>query len=536
MARDPAAKSRLFSELESLIAAHQYAGVDIDWEPSARNDADKATFTEFMQSLRARFPGYVITTALGTGEYNARHIDWQKIAASVDYINLMTYVYAGQWSGHSAHNASLYRPTSYADPDGLDVATSVRDVIEKYGVLPEKLLLGLPFFGLQFSTDRMGEPFTASARHYGQEVAYADVAWRAESGAYRVLWDEGGRVPYLERTSGGHTLSFDDERSIAEKCRYAREQSLSGVLIWHVGADIVRGRPVLQNSMARAFGITPRGPDPRLREAFFELRLREGRDLEQRIAVLHAELLRLHPGLSDELGPVPTLDRAGQSHGDLDKRLRNLDERLIGLETTYDRLNQKLAALPIELRRGRLVENPGPTLLLSDFDKGSLQHALGGLWQAEVDHNGLGTVLHPSPLAVTPGGARSRNALKVWGHYGKNQAPWPHASVAARFGKVDLSAFRGLRFFAKGDGKTYSVLLERESVRDYAHFRFDFIAGPVWSEIRIRFADFGQPDWGARVEPAWFDVTGLTFSPSSRLDDEDFELWLDSVELLRELR
>src|SRR5689334_8724432 len=62
MARSPEARERFFSELDQLISAHHYDGVDIDWEPSAQTDPDQATYTEFMQALRKRFPKWILTT------------------------------------------------------------------------------------------------------------------------------------------------------------------------------------------------------------------------------------------------------------------------------------------------------------------------------------------------------------------------------------------------------------------------------------------------------------------------------------------
>ena len=195
MVRDPAALERFFKDLEQLITQHKYDGVDIDWEPSAQTDPDQATYTAFMKALRQRFPKWVITTALGTGDWNARHISWREVAANVDYINLMTYVFAGGWTGHSAHNANLHTPSAFHDGSPLSVSTNVKDIIEKYGVPAEKITIGLAFYGIQFSTDRMGQPFPEKARYKGEELTYSQVQRLTQSPEYTTKWDEGAQVP-----------------------------------------------------------------------------------------------------------------------------------------------------------------------------------------------------------------------------------------------------------------------------------------------------------------------------------------------------
>jgi len=188
MARDPVAEKRFFDELETQITAHHYDGVDIDWEPSAQTDADQQTYTEFMRVLRQRFPRWVISTALPAGEWTARHISWTELGKSVDFINLMTYVFAGSWTGHSAHNANLYRPSAYADPNGLDVDSSIESLTTKHGLPKDKIVLGLAFYGTQYSTDKIGQNFPEKSRFRGEELVYTEVARLASNADYASRW------------------------------------------------------------------------------------------------------------------------------------------------------------------------------------------------------------------------------------------------------------------------------------------------------------------------------------------------------------
>ena len=533
MARDSAAQQRFFSELDALITQHKYDGVDIDWEPSAQSDPDQATYTDFMQALRVRFPKWVLTTALGTGDWNARHISWQKVAANVDYINLMTYVFAGGWTGHSAHNANLYAPSDFSDGSPLSVAKNVKNIIEKYGVPAQKITVGLAFYGIQFSTDRMGQPFPDRARYKGEEVTYTQIERLRQSPEYSAKWDEGAKVPYLERKAGGHTLSYDDPRSIAEKCAFASQLGVGGVMIWYIGGDLVRGQPVLQQALAKTYGLPVTPPTPAFLAQTYADRTREIERLQTEIARERGELERASSAANAKIGaagvpasfPTATGDNVG-----LDQQIGKVDAVLGALEVERGSVQTALAGLPAA--RGKAVPFTGPSLLFADFE-GELTHALGGGWSASFDKNGLGTVFNPDPPLWSDGGKNGKRAWHSWGHYGKSRAPWPYAALIASFAVSDFEPVAKIRFWAKGDGKRYGLALQRSSVHDYAFPVALFTAPGDWTLVELQLSDFKQPDWGQKVPGPFTDAIGLSFTPSAQFNDEDFDLWIDDVELVK---
>lgn len=52
-------------------------------------------------------------------------------------------------------------------------------------------------------------------------------------------WDEESRTQYA--ISGENVITFDNERSIAEKVKFAMEQKLGGVMVWSVDTDDFQG-------------------------------------------------------------------------------------------------------------------------------------------------------------------------------------------------------------------------------------------------------------------------------------------------------
>ncbi|HTC19630.1 MAG TPA: hypothetical protein VK859_02210, partial [bacterium] len=72
------------------------------------------------------------------------------------------------------------------------------------------------------------------------------------------------------------------------------------------------------------------------------------------------------------------------------------------------------------------------------------------------------------------------------------------------------------------------------AITDYAYFQSGFTAHSGWSQVTLPFSDFHQPVWGKPVPPGWADVRQIQFSPdASVFSDEDFDLWVNDIELLK---
>jgi chitinase len=549
MTRDPKARARFFDNLEKIITSHGYDGVDIDWEPTVCNSswqckeeeakAQQKTFAEFFVALRARFPKWILTAAIQPSQNTIAHVSWKEVSESLDYINMMTYDFGGSWSKKAAHNASLYAPTDVPDKDTENADGTIKALIEKYKVPPGKILLGVPFYGHQFSSDKMGAPVPPNAMHVGEQIDYSAAAQLAASGEYKKMWDAGGHISWLERASGGHTVSYDDERAITEKCNYAKEKGLAGVFTWALGTDLYAGRPVLLDTMAKAMGVPPVEPPVDNLKKYYETRISEAKKLSQEIVKAQGELVRLDKGkqhqLFDPLGAFSGLGGTKSDRKGLETQIEKAEKLIYTLKSKMEEVDKQLDAVPLANRAGKALKTDAPTLVIADFEDGSITHKANGNWESEYDQNKLGTTLSPSPLKLTPGGFKgSKNCLRFYGHFGKSGAPpWPYADVGAAMPSSDLSQFKAVRFAAKGDGKRYLVVFRRGAVRDYGHFRAPFVAGKEWTQIEVKFDDLKQPDWAHQVPRGFVDVTSIAFMPGVSFSDEDYDLSIDNIELVK---
>jgi chitinase len=246
MAALPPTRARFVGQVRDFLKTNGYDGADIDWE-FVSNPAERLDFVSFIKELSEAFkaekPPLLLTMAAPAGDYWARWIDFEALAGAFDYIGFMTYDFHGPWTDHSGHNSPLYLC-------GGDACGSLDDTFA-YGlsrqVPKEKLLVGLAFYGRSFDCPELYQPYKQSL-----EYTYAEVASLLSRGWTR-SWDECAKLPVARPPDGKVIISYDDEQSVAAKCRYVLDKNSAGVIIWELTQDTVNGQPVLLNVVGSAF-------------------------------------------------------------------------------------------------------------------------------------------------------------------------------------------------------------------------------------------------------------------------------------------
>ena len=194
-----------------------------------------------------------------------------------------------------------------------------------------------------------------------------------------------------------------------------------------------------------------------------------------------------------------------------------------------------LALLPVLALPALIWGAEGANLSVDNFDGSS---TIGTTWEIYFDKNNLGTKVNP--FGFENGSAKSDKGKHghFSGHLGRNMDPWPYAVAELTVdqnGPKDLSAYKAIRFHAKGDGKTYRVGLGRNAVTDHCQFQYSFTAPKEWTVIVCPLDKFAQPDWGKQIERSFKDVTTVRFEAPAEGDDVDFDLSFDDIEFVTTL-
>ena len=235
----------------AIVSRFNLDGIDIDWEyPGMIGDNnifrpdDKQHYTNLFKELREGLDSlsltthmkYYVTTAVGGSQAYIDHTEMEKVQQYNDYINIMTYDYAGAWSPITGHHTNLY--TSSGDSNQSSAHKSIQAFIAA-GVPPAKIVIGMAFYGKGWqmeSTDNNGLYRKPLKGARGGGFSYLKDSLINKNG-YKEYWDAAAKAPYLFNGEKKIFISYDNERSVKAKCKYVKQHDLAGAMFWEYNSD-----------------------------------------------------------------------------------------------------------------------------------------------------------------------------------------------------------------------------------------------------------------------------------------------------------
>jgi hypothetical protein len=190
---NPEKNKETLLKIAALLETYSLSGIDLDWE-FPRNDDEKEIHRQFMESLKELTSSSGKTLSMAVSRYRLLPEETYKIP---DSINLMTYDFYGR---HSTWEGTL---------------EAVEYMLLRYDIPPEKLLMGLPFYGRIFD-------------------GYSPDYWK-KSQSYRDIVQDYSPSSHEDEAGGFY---FNGPATIQRKLELAAEHQLQGVFIWEIGQDM----------------------------------------------------------------------------------------------------------------------------------------------------------------------------------------------------------------------------------------------------------------------------------------------------------
>ena len=239
------------SSAVAIVSKYNLDGVDIDWEyPGMIGDSntyrpeDKHGYTNLFRYLREDLDSlgkithlkYYITTAVGGSQDYIDHTEMDKVQQYTDYINVMSYDYAGGSDSLSNHHTNLF--VSSGDTNQYSADRSIQAFLAA-GVPPSKIVIGIAFYGKGWQTtsnanNGLYQRALKGARGGGFTFLKDSVI---DKNGFSRYWDNRAKAAYLFNEEKKIFISYDDEESVAEKCKYVKKHHLAGAMFWEYFSD-----------------------------------------------------------------------------------------------------------------------------------------------------------------------------------------------------------------------------------------------------------------------------------------------------------
>lgn len=283
VASDPSKRAIFIEQVVQFVQRHGFDGLDLDWEyPAQRHsltdNTDRENYVTFLRELKEGLDpfGYMLSAAVGSAEFSAKlSYDIPAIVSYLELINVMAYDLHGPWDATVGINAPLYAGAN--DTTQRELQLNV-DAIVKYwlsaGAPPEKLVLGVPFYGRTF-TLASADDHMPGAAHVGRGMAgpysrepgvlgYNELCQLVQKERWCLEWEAAQQVPYAYRNRDW--VGYENAQSLKLKAAYVKENNLGGIMIWSLESDDFRGScggtkfPLLREINHVLFGkATPTG-------------------------------------------------------------------------------------------------------------------------------------------------------------------------------------------------------------------------------------------------------------------------------------
>ncbi|HEV8543685.1 MAG TPA: glycoside hydrolase family 18 protein, partial [Verrucomicrobiae bacterium] len=151
----PEAEDRYVHSVLSLVDTFEYDGIDLDWEyPDTRKEVEgfRRLFGAFRAELTAigvkKNRKMLQTMAASATPPTLEWLPNNVLLEKLDWINVMTYDMAGEWTDYAGHHAPLFA-SSKQPGASRSCELSIKYLLQK-GIPADHLALGIPLYGKGF--------------------------------------------------------------------------------------------------------------------------------------------------------------------------------------------------------------------------------------------------------------------------------------------------------------------------------------------------------------------------------------------------
>lgn len=216
-----------------IIQKYNLDGVDLDWEfPTGEEEIEN--FTLLVKEIREKLDRLkerkILSIATLSTNFD-KHYDLKKLNSYIDYMHVMTY---GMGSKKvSSHHSPLYN----GDFTNHSVSTSLEQILVR-GISEEKIIFGAPFFVRIGEISPSGDVILNNPIADGtfKAISYTKFLNEIKTNPnFKEYYDEKCQAYYS--FDGKTFATYENPKSIENKCKFIIGQGLGGIMFWDYGHD-----------------------------------------------------------------------------------------------------------------------------------------------------------------------------------------------------------------------------------------------------------------------------------------------------------
>jgi chitinase len=257
----PEAEERYVKAVLDLVDGFDYDGIDLDWEyPDTKEEVvgfERLT-RRFRKDLDAigtkKGRPIVLTMAASSNSGTLKWLGKDFLLETMDWINVMTYDYAGDWTDYAGHHSPLFASSKQPGSSRRSTELTMKYLLEERGLPANRLAVGLPLYGKGFG---VSEPYASTkgvAKKRIPQGNYHNLQRLRDEQGWTRRWDDETKNPWLVAPEGAMVIGYDDAESLTIKTDWAMKQGFRGVFFWQVAGDrLADGTNPLQEAARKSW-------------------------------------------------------------------------------------------------------------------------------------------------------------------------------------------------------------------------------------------------------------------------------------------
>jgi chitinase len=240
----PEYEERYVKSVLEFISSNDYDGIDLDWEyPDTESEIVGferliRRFRKELDELGTKRRKPMTLTMAASSNYGT--LSWLKkdvMLETMDWINVMTYDYTGDWTNYAGHHSPLFASSKQPELRKRSVATTMEFLVKERGFPANRLAVGLPLYGHGFAVKTPYDSTKGVAKKRLPNSDYRNLSKLLNEKAWARWWDDETKTPWLLAADGSMIIGYDDAESIRIKTEWAKKGGYRGVFFWQIAGD-----------------------------------------------------------------------------------------------------------------------------------------------------------------------------------------------------------------------------------------------------------------------------------------------------------